>query len=72
MREQQNPSLQIGRTLTERLPTLLEQGLPAGLERHIGAMTIRVRVPRGASNDHISEAIAASIVNALKPVESGR
>ena len=82
MRDRQNPSLQIGRmnlripaagadagrAVAERLPTLLEQQLPAGLERHVGAMTIRVRVPRGASSNDISEAIAASIVKALKPV----
>ena len=44
----------------------LPQTVPAGLQRHLGALSVRVHVPAGATAAEMSDAVAEAIVRALR------
>ncbi len=44
----------------------MAQKIPAGLQRRLGALSVRVRVPAGASEAEMSDAVAEAIVNACR------
>lgn len=52
--------------VTTGIAQSLAQRMPVGRQRHIGALSVRVQVPAGASEAEISEAIAGKIMNALQ------
>ena len=54
-----------GQRVSNRVAQRLSRKIPAGMRSHLGALSIRVQVPAGASDGAIAEAIAASIVRAL-------
>ena len=54
-----------GHRVSNRVAQSLSRKIPAGMRSHLGALSIRVQVPAGASDGAIAEAIAASIVRAL-------
>lgn len=43
----------------------LAQRVPAGLQRRIGALNVRVHVPAGATEAELSDAIVAAILKSL-------
>jgi hypothetical protein len=44
----------------------LAQKVPPGMRRHIGALSVRVRVAAGATEAEISDAVAEAITRALR------
>jgi hypothetical protein len=44
----------------------LAQTVPRDLQRHLGALSVRVQVPAGATEAEISDAVAEAIMNALR------
>jgi hypothetical protein len=44
----------------------LAQKVPAGMQRHLGALSVRVQVPAGATEAEMSDAIAEAIMRALR------
>jgi len=48
----------IGRSLAEKVPL--------GMQRHLGALSVRVPVAAGATEAEISDAIAEAIIGALR------
>ncbi|HWP42065.1 MAG TPA: hypothetical protein VNO14_02430 [Blastocatellia bacterium] len=44
----------------------LAERVPAGLERHIGALSIRVQARAGATESEMSDAVAEAIIRALQ------
>jgi hypothetical protein len=47
----------IGQSLAERIS--------AGMQRHLGALSVRVQVPAGATEAEMSDAVAEAIMRAL-------
>ncbi len=43
----------------------LAQKVPVGMRRHLGALSVRVQVPAGASEAEMSNAISEAIMRAL-------
>jgi hypothetical protein len=48
----------------------LAQKVPAGMRRHIGALSVRVQVPAGATEAEMSDSVAAAIVKAMRKARS--
>jgi hypothetical protein len=86
MRENKNAAIHIGQ-LNLRMPgnsadtayrvangigQSLAQKVPAGIERRLGALSIRVQVPAGATEAEMSEAVSSAIVKALRQAEAKR
>jgi hypothetical protein len=44
----------------------LAQKVPTGMQRHLGALSIRVQVPATATEAEISDAVAGAILRALR------
>jgi hypothetical protein len=44
----------------------LAQRVPAGMRRRLGALSVRVQVPAGATEAEMSDAVATAIVKALR------
>lgn len=44
----------------------LAQKVPTGMQRRLGALSIRVQVPAGATEAEMSDAIAEAIMRALR------
>lgn len=44
----------------------LAQTVPAGLRRHLGALSVRVQLRAGASESDMSDAVTGAIVKALR------
>ena len=44
----------------------LAQKVPTGMRRHLGALSVRVQVPAGATEAEISDAVAEAILRALR------
>jgi hypothetical protein len=80
MAEQTNSAIQIGQ-LNLRVPGSsaatanrvadgiaqgLEQRIPTGAHRHLGALSVRVQVPAGATEAEMSDAVAGAIARALR------
>jgi hypothetical protein len=80
MNERRNPAVHIGH-LNLRVPgTSAETGhrvasgvaeslarkVPAGMRRRFGALNLRVRLPAGASETEMSDAVAEAILGALR------
>lgn len=57
---------EMARRVTDGIGQSLAQKIPAGMQRHIGALSVRVQVPAGASEAEMSDAIAGKIMNALQ------
>jgi hypothetical protein len=84
MAEQTNSAIQIGQ-LNLRVPGSsadsanrvadgiahgLGQRIPTGMQRHLGALSVRVQVPAGATEAEMSDAVAGAIVTALRRGEA--
>jgi len=44
----------------------LAQRIPAGMQRHIGALSIRVQARAGATESEMSDAVVEAIIGALQ------
>ena len=44
----------------------LAQKVPTGMQRHLGALSVRVQVPAGATEAEISDAVAEAIMRMLR------
>jgi hypothetical protein len=44
----------------------LAQTVPAGMQRHLGALSVRVHVPAGATAAEMGDAVAEAIVRARR------
>jgi hypothetical protein len=44
----------------------LAQKVPTGMQRHLGALSVRVQVPAGATEAEMSDAVAEAIMRALR------
>jgi len=44
----------------------LAQKVPPGMQRHLGALSVRVQVPAGASEAQMSDAVAEALIRALR------
>ena len=44
----------------------LAQKTPPGMQRHLGALSVRVQVPPGATEAEMSDAVAEAIMKALR------
>ena len=44
----------------------LAQKVPTGMQRHLGALSVRVQVPVGATEAEMSDAVAEAIMRALR------
>lgn len=44
----------------------LAQKVPTGIQRHLGALSVRVQVPAGTTEAEMSDAIAEAIMRALR------
>jgi hypothetical protein len=55
-----------GHRIADGIARDLAQGLPAGMQRRLGALSVRVQVPAGATEAEISGAVAEAIVRALR------
>jgi hypothetical protein len=44
----------------------LAQKIPTGMQRHLGALSVRVQVPTGATEAEMSDAAAEAIMKALR------
>lgn len=44
----------------------LAQKAPRGLQRHLGALSVRVPVPAGATEAEMSDAVAEAVMRALR------
>jgi hypothetical protein len=58
-------SADVGHRIPEDVGKRLGDKLPPGLERRLGAVSVRVKIQSGATEAEMSEAIADSIVKAL-------
>ena len=58
-------SAEFGHRVPEGVGKSLGDKLPPGLERRLGAVSVRVQLPSSATEAEICDAIANSIVNAL-------
>jgi hypothetical protein len=59
-------SAEVGHRVANGMAESLAQQLPSGLQGQFGALNVRVRLPLGASETEMSEAIAGAIINALQ------
>jgi len=59
-------SVDAGHRLVTGIGQSLAQRIPAGMQGRIGALSVRVQVPAGASEAETSDAIAGAIMNALQ------
>jgi hypothetical protein len=80
MAEHTNTAIQIGQLnlripghsadTAQRVANGIGQGLaqkvPIGMQRRLGALSVRVQVPAGASEAEISDAVAEAILRALR------
>ena len=44
----------------------LAQKVPTGMQRHLGALSVRVQVPASATEAEMSDAVAEAIIRALR------
>ena len=44
----------------------LAQKVPTGMQRHLGALSVRVQVPASATEAEMSDAVAEAIMRALR------
>ena len=44
----------------------LAQTVPTDMQRHLGALSVRVQVPAGATKAEMSDAVAEAIMRALR------
>ena len=44
----------------------LARNVPTGMRRHLGALSVRVQVPAGATEAEMSDAVAEAIMRALR------
>jgi hypothetical protein len=58
-------SADVGHRIPEGVGNRLADKLPPGLERRLGAVSVRVQIRSGATEAEMCEAIADSIVKAL-------
>ena len=56
---------QMARRVADGLAENLARKVPAGMRSEIGSLDVRVRVPAGASDAEMSEAISEAILKAL-------
>jgi hypothetical protein len=59
-------SAEVGHRVANGMAESLAQQVPSGLQGQFGALNVRVRLPPGASEAEMSEAIAGAIINALQ------
>jgi hypothetical protein len=52
--------------VANRIGQGLAQKVPTGMQRYLGALSVRVQVPAGATEAEMSEAVAAAIIKALQ------
>jgi hypothetical protein len=55
-----------GRRMADGIAQNLAQRVPAGMERHIGALNVRVQQPASGTEAEMSDAVAEAIVRALR------
>jgi hypothetical protein len=80
MPENKNAAIQIGQLnlrmpgnsadTAHRVANSIGQGLaqkvPPGMQRHLGALSVRVQVPASATEAEMSDAVAEAIMRALR------
>ncbi len=59
-------SAETGHRVANGIGQSLEQRIPAGMQRHLGALSVRVPVPAGATEAEMSDAVAEGIMRALR------
>jgi hypothetical protein len=55
-----------GRSLADGVAQNLARRVPAGMERHIGALNIRIQAPANGTEAEMGEAVAGAIIRALR------
>jgi len=55
-----------GRSLAEGVARNLTRRVSAGMDRHIGALNVRVQLPANGNEDEVSVSIAEAIIRALR------
>jgi hypothetical protein len=55
-----------GRSLADGVARSLARSVPAGMNRHIGALNVRVQLSSNGSEAEMSVAIAEAIIRALR------
>jgi hypothetical protein len=55
-----------GRSLADGVAQNLARRVPAGMNRHIGALNVRVQLPASGSEVEMSNAVAEAIMRALR------
>jgi hypothetical protein len=59
-------SAETGRRLANGIVESLARKVPGDMRRQVGALRLRVRLPAGASETEMSEAVSEAIVKALR------
>ncbi len=55
-----------GRSLADGVAQNLARRVPPGMERHIGALNVRVQLPANGSEAEMSNAVVEAIMRALR------
>lgn len=59
-------SAENGHRVAEGIGQGLAERLPVGMQRRLGALSLRVKVPAGATETEISNALSEAIIRALR------
>lgn len=59
-------SAETGHRVANGIGQGLAQKVPTGMQRHLGALSIRVPVPAGATEAEMSDAVAEAIMRSLR------
>jgi hypothetical protein len=59
-------SAETGRRVANGIGQGLAQKVPTGMQRRLGALSVRVQVPAGATEAEMSDAVAEAIMRALR------
>lgn len=65
-------SAEKGHRVADGIAQSLVHKIPTGMQRHLGALNVRVQVPEGTSGTETSGAIAEAIVSALGKSQAGK
>ena len=52
--------------VTNGIGESLARKIPTGMQRHVGALNVRVQVPAGVTEAEMSDAVAEAIMRALR------
>ncbi|MGH8563235.1 MAG: hypothetical protein ACREXW_03790 [Gammaproteobacteria bacterium] len=65
-------SAEAGHRVAHGVVHSLAQRIPADMQRRLGALSVRVQVPAGATEAEMSDAVAETIMKALRKGDTGR